>query len=128
LRLRARLPVLLETSYLPLRLCPGLADQALDDTSLFALLEDQYGLRIQRSRQSIEAAVANKIEAGVFGIEAGSAMFLMEGVNYLEQDQPVEYFKCIYRGDCFRFELESRRDRLVSVGSVAQRVSVVVES
>lgn len=127
LRLSASVPVLLETSYLPSKLCAGLEHVALEEKSLFALLKQKYGLRIERSHQSLEATTTNDYEANLFGIEPGTAMILLEGVNYIEQNQPVEYFKGIYRGDRFKFELVSHRDQLVYDASGAQRVSVVME-
>ena len=37
-------------------------------------------------------------------------MVLLEGATYLDRGQPVEYFKAVYRGDRFKFKLESQRD------------------
>ena len=127
LRLSAGQPVLLETSHIPARLCPGLEAEELAERSLFALLEQTYHLRPQRSHQSLEATVANEYEAGLFGIELGAAMFLLEGANYLESGQPMEYFKAIYRGDRFKFELESYRNDSVELAPGARRLSVVME-
>jgi len=108
------LPLLLETSFLPAALCRGLAEEALATQSLYTLLEQRYQLRLEWARQTIEATVANAYEANLFAIALGAPMILLQGVAYTTHDRPIEYFKAIYRGDRFTFELESRRNSLES--------------
>jgi len=127
LRLSAGTPVLLETSFIPVTMCPGLERQSLEDTSLFALLEQTYGHRPVRSYQSLEAALADDYEAQLFGIKPGAAMILLRGVTSNENERPLEYFKALYRGDRVRFELESRREGMPREMPGVQRVSVVLE-
>ncbi len=103
------LPLLLETSFLPETICPGLEGEALATQSLYTLLAERYHLRLERAHQTIEATAANAYEANLFDIALGAPMILLQGVTYAMQNQPVEYFKAVYRGDRFTFELESRR-------------------
>jgi GntR family transcriptional regulator len=110
LRLADGIPMLLETSHIPAQLCPGLENAALATQSLYTLLRERYQLPLQRAHQTLEATIANEYEASLFGMRPGAAMILVEGVAYRENSQPVEHFKAIYRGDRFRFALESQRD------------------
>ena len=103
-------PVLLGTSYVPARRCPGLEEADLETQSLYGLLELRYGIRPQRAQQTIEATVANEYESGLFGLDVGTPMLLLRGVTYTEDDRPAEYFKAVYRADRIRLEMESRRD------------------
>ena len=103
-------PLLLETSFLPAALCPGLEREDLERHSLYALLELRYGLRLRRARQTVEATLANDYESALFAIPAGAPMLLLEGVTSDEDDRPVERFKAVYRGDRLKLELESRRE------------------
>lgn len=119
-------PVLLETSYVPAMLCAGIETSNFATSSLYALLEQQYGLQLQRAQQTMECVVANEYEQTLFGIRAGTAMLLLEGVTYGERELPVEYFKAIYRGDRCKFHLESWRNRSDVETAGAQRVSVIV--
>jgi GntR family transcriptional regulator len=125
LRLSGETPLLLETIFIPATLCPGLEQENLATKSLYALLEQQYGLHLKRTKQIIEATIANDYESRLFGIEAGTAMVLLEGVTYDDQERPVEYFKAVYRGDRFKFELESQRELIPEVSN-APRVSVLL--
>jgi len=126
LRLSGETPLLLEMTFLPTALCPGLEYENLATNSLYRLLEDHYGLPLKRTKQTLEATMANEYEAHLFGVEPGTAMILLEGVTYLDQDRPVESFKAVYRGDRFKFELESRRDVNLDRSS-SPRVSVLLE-
>jgi GntR family transcriptional regulator len=109
LRLSNGTPLLLETIFIPAGLCPGLEHEDMATQSLYAVLERHCGLRLKRARQTLEATVANDYESRLFGIASGTAMILLEGVTYDEQDRPTEYFKAIYRGDRFKFSFESER-------------------
>lgn len=126
LRFLDELPLLLETSFIPARLCPGLAQAELAAHSLYELLDRTYAIRLGRSHQTLEATLANEYEQSLFTIQPGAAMILLEGVAYSEAEQPVEYFKTIYRGDRFKFELESRRNPLASAFPDSPRMSVVL--
>ena len=119
-------PLLLETSFIPAKLCPGLEQAELASHSLYALLERTYGIRLGRAHQTFEATIANDYEQRLFTIQLGAAMILLEGVAYSEAEQPVEYFKTIYRGDRFKFALESRRNTHADDTSATQRVSVML--
>lgn len=119
-------PVLLGTSYVPARRCPGLETADLETQSLYGLLELRYGIRPQRAQQTIEATVANDYESGLFGVDAGSPMLLLRGVTYTEDGRPAEYFKAVYRADRVRLEMESRRDAGSWSEATAPQMSVVL--
>lgn len=103
-------PILLETSMIAALLCPGLETVDLSNHSLYALLETSYGLHLQRTQQTIEGVIANQHEQQLFGLRSDAAMILLEGITYDLGEQPIEYFKAVYRGDRCKFELESQRN------------------
>jgi GntR family transcriptional regulator len=126
LRLSGSTPLLLETIYIPAKLCPALEQKDLAATSFYTILEQDYGLHLRRAQQTLEATTANDYESSLFGVEPGTAMILLEGVTYADDDQPVEYFKAVYRGDRFKFKLESQRERLPESEKNGPRVSMVL--
>lgn len=103
-------PLLLETSYIPAALCPGLESADLAVCSLYNLLETQHQLTVHRATQTLEATTANDYEQQLFQLGPGTAMLLLEGVTYNQYDRPFEYFKAVYRGDRFKFVLKSQRN------------------
>jgi len=126
LRLADDMPLLLETTYIPALVCPGLAQEDMANQSLYALLEQRCGLRLKRARQTLEATVANEYESQMFGVGAGMPMILLEGLTFDQHERPVEYFKAVYRGDRFKFAFESERSVWLYDASGAPRVSVVL--
>lgn len=124
LRLVEDTPLLLETIFVPVALCVGLEDEDLATKSLYSVLEQQYGLPLKHARQTLEATMANEYEMELFDVNFDTPMILLEGVTYSDQGRPVEYFKAVYRGDRFKFELESQRD-VVHEAPGAPRFSVV---
>ena len=127
LRLSGKVPLLLETIYLPAVLCPGLETVDMATTSLYALLEQQYHLSLSRARQTLEATIANDYESTLFEIEPDTPMILLEGVTYDIEDRPVEYFKVVYRGDRVKLELESRRHGGEDTGGLP-RLNILLET
>jgi GntR family transcriptional regulator len=104
-------PTVLVTSYLPYELCRELVNADLSHQSLYAFLEKEYGLSIVRGRRKIDAVAANDYEAGLFKIEKGSPLLMLDSVSYLDDGTPLEYFHGLFRGDRMRFDVEIVRIR-----------------
>jgi GntR family transcriptional regulator len=127
LRLSDDIPLLLETIYLPAALCPGLERVDLTTHSLYAELEEKYGLRLTRSQQTVEATIVNDYESQLLEMALGSPILLLEGTTYDEHDRSVECFKAAYRGDRFKFSYESTRNGAMAALPDAQRVGIVLD-
>lgn len=109
LRLADDVPLVLETIFVSSARCPGLEGENLAERSLYNVLDQVYGITLKRARQTLEATVANAYERELFAVPLDMPMILLEGITADEQDQPVEYFKAVYRGDRFKFAYESER-------------------
>ena len=118
LRLANDEPLALNTSYVPVHLCPTLDREDLEQGSLYKVLEDKYSLVIWRAEQVLRPTVAGEYEAGLLGVEPGSPMLLAEGVTYLTGDVPIEYAQLLYRGDRYEFSISPLRR--VPAGLVAE--------
>jgi GntR family transcriptional regulator len=128
LRFSGDSPMLLETVIVPRALAPGLESDDLSEHSLYQILEDRFGLRPERAQQTLEATVANDYEAQLFGVQPGMPMILLEGITYSRQGQPMEFFKAVYRGDQFKFSLESHRNNWHGEPAVAPRDKVMISA
>lgn len=104
-------PIVLVRTYLPYALCPGLANSDLSNHSLYAVLEDEFGLILSHGRRTIEAVLANEREAQLLGIECGAPLIYLESVTYLQDGTPIEYYQALHRGDRSRFEVSLLRIR-----------------
>jgi GntR family transcriptional regulator len=100
-------PVLLERYILSARRFPGLSRFDLGSRSLYAILETEYQVVIQRARQSLEPVVAGEFEAGHLGIEVGAPLMLERRLSFDTRGEPIERGHDLYRGDRFRFVTET---------------------
>lgn len=128
LRLFDTTPLLLESIFVPVKLCPSLQDEDMATRSLYSVLEQECDLVLKRARQTLEATVANDYESQLFDIAPGTPMILLEGITADERDRPVEYFKAVYRGDRFKFAFESDRSVWEEAAPGMPRVNIVLTS
>ncbi|HSW36245.1 MAG TPA: GntR family transcriptional regulator [Candidatus Limnocylindrales bacterium] len=99
-------PIVYVTSYIPYALCPGLSNEDFSRQSLYATLEEKYGLEIDMSRRSIEAIAATDDVAALLDIDPNAPLLFLKSISYLKNGHPVEYFEAKHRGDRSGFEVE----------------------
>ena len=104
---RARLaddePLALEQSLISFFGCEKLLEADLGSTSLYSLLEHQFGLPPIEAEQELEAGLATAEHADLLGIAVGSPVLLLRRTTYTERRQPLEYAESVYRGDKYAF-------------------------
>lgn len=107
LRTLNREPVLLERYTLPDERFPGLDRHDLEGESIYTLLQEAYGVRIRRARQSLEPVAAGEYEARALDVPIGAPLMLERRLSFDADDRPVEHGRDHYRGDRFRFVTET---------------------
>src|SRR5215470_9272813 len=98
LRLAGGQPILIEHSLFPAQRCPGLLDYRLDG-SLYELLEEKFGLRPYRAKESLEPVCAGVREAEALGVAEGAPLMLVERTACSRSGQPLEFARDLFRGD-----------------------------
>ena len=106
LRLANGRPMAYEVRYLAYRLCPQLLEEDLEHDSVHSLLIDKYNIHLIRACHTVEARVLSEEEARLLEVEPGSAGFFIDRVTYTTNDQPVTWYRTLYRGDEYRFTAE----------------------
>jgi len=91
-------PLVLEHSVFPAARFPGMLGCRLDG-SLYELLEERYGQRPWRARESLEPYSAGVREAEALEVKEGAPLMLVERTAYAQAGQPVEYARDLFRGD-----------------------------
>jgi len=97
-RLAGGQPILIEHSLFPAERCPGMLGYRLDG-SLYELLEDKYGQRPHRAKESLEPVCAGVREAEALGVAEGSPLMLVERTAYSRSGLPLEFARDLFRGD-----------------------------
>lgn len=103
LRLADDEPMALETTHLPLSRYRGLRRHVSAGGSLYAVLREQYGVRMERAEETIETALAGPQEADLLGADVGVPMLLLSRHSFGADGKPVEFVRSIYRGDRYKF-------------------------
>lgn len=99
-------PVLIERYTIPVRRFPGLDRFDLEARSIYDILQVEYGITIQRARQSLEPVAADEFDAALLGIAGGAPLMLERRLSFDQDGEPVEQGRDLYRGDRFRFVTE----------------------
>jgi GntR family transcriptional regulator len=99
-------PIILVKTYLPDALVPNLESYDLENQSLYAVLENEFGLVLARGKRTMEAVPATEREAQYLQIGIAEPLFLLDSVTYLEDGRPIEYYHAVHRGDRSRFEVD----------------------
>lgn len=104
------IPMGVECSCLPVRLCPGLMETFDPSTSLYRELAEQYGIQLMVTDEIVEVGKASADDAQLLEIPRQSPVFLFTRVSYLENGTPVEHVKSVYPG--VRYKVVNRLMRL----------------
>jgi GntR family transcriptional regulator len=95
-------PVLLEDSWLPAELFPGLLERDLTG-SMYALMRDGYGLEPVSAVERLEPMLARAHEAQALGVPEGAPLMLVERLARAADGTAVEFARDRHRGDRARF-------------------------
>lgn len=102
-------PWALTATYLPSDIAPGLLKEDLSNQSLYALLEDKYGVILDHGRRMVEAVQASPSVAEALGVDEHAPILLLRSTAWDIEGRPVEYFTAYHRGDRSRFQVHMRR-------------------
>jgi GntR family transcriptional regulator len=97
------IPIMIDRTRIPLSLAPGLDDLDLEETSLYAVLEERFAIRPSRAHFTVEAIAADERRASLLGLEPGQPLLRCRQQTDDESGRPIELSEMTYRGDRYRF-------------------------
>ncbi len=106
LRLGDDIPVAIEEVWLSQQLFPGIDKLDFARHSLYQTLRDQYGIRVSRADEVLEARSASRREAELLQIAPRSSLLVMSRTLWSADGKPVESAHSLYRGDRYRAVLQ----------------------
>lgn len=95
-------PISLHHSYVPARLAPGLENLDVVNEQLCVVLESQFGLRMRKVAENLEAIAAGKQESKQLNIRLGAALLRLEDLIADGDGKPFEFSRIVFRGDKIR--------------------------
>ncbi|GIK72606.1 MAG: GntR family transcriptional regulator [Chloroflexota bacterium] len=102
-------PLALERVYLPYARFASLLTRDLASQSLYAVMEQELGVRPSVAEESVEAVLLSTEEAEIFGVAAGAPALLTRRITRDDEGAVVEAATSLYRGDRYRMALVRRR-------------------
>ena len=111
IRLSDKVPVALETVLLTARLCPRLEQFDLARNSLYRILEQSYGVRIETCVEEMSAELPTSEQRRLLELPRNAAVLVVKRKTYTDLGQPVEFTGSAYRGDLYRAMVHSIRKR-----------------
>jgi GntR family transcriptional regulator len=99
------LPIQVERTSLPHRLVPGFETIDMQDRSLYATLEERYGIRPTSWNRTFEAVPMPRGDADRLGVRLGSPALRISSLSRTADGVAIEYDLAVYRGDRARFEI-----------------------
>jgi GntR family transcriptional regulator len=95
-------PMGIECSCLPVRLCPKLLETFDPTASLYGELAERYGIHLMVTDEVIEVGKASAEEARLLEIATKSPVFLFTRTSYLENGVPAEHVVSVYPGNRYK--------------------------
>lgn len=86
-----------------------IAEEDLENTPIFTLLEHTYGVPLAGATYRMSACLADSDVAAALDTEIGDAVFRIERTTSTTNDRPVDYEILHYRGDAVTFETRLHR-------------------
>lgn len=102
LRLADGIPMMKETRYISLRLCPDIQRRDLEQ-SLYDIFKRDYGIQLTAIHQMLSAVILDGDWLKVFEVNKPIPAFRVEGASFCGKNIIVEMENSVYRGDMYRF-------------------------
>lgn len=99
-------PVCIEKSFLPYAKFHKLLDIEIKG-SLYRTLIEEFDTHLVKSTQFISSVVSDKQEMELFGLNKPLPCLMVESLSYDSENNPVEVLYSCFRGDRYRFKVES---------------------
>jgi GntR family transcriptional regulator len=99
LRILDEIPSLIETSFIPVELAPGLETHDLSSESLYRILAEAYSLNLDHGIEKASLTMVTEEEASLLQVAKGTAALWMVSQTCDPSDMTIEYCRSVGRAD-----------------------------
>jgi len=110
LRIANEIPMLIETTIIPGKFCPGMTAKMLETGSLYAILQEQYNVDMSEAVETYEPILINKRQSELLKCKDKSCAFSIERISYTSKGEVFELTQSIMSGQYSRLEITLRKD------------------
>jgi GntR family transcriptional regulator len=90
---------------LPLRLADAVLEADLEASSLYRLLEREYGVSVAGGHRSVEAAAAEDRLSRLLDVRPGAPLLFVEATSWDAARQPFETYRAWHRAESTRIDI-----------------------
>lgn len=102
-------PIGLHTAYVSPRFAQLIDESAFNEGGSLRYLRMGEILQKSTANRTLEAVPSNQEEAKLLNVPTGAAMLLIRRTVLSAENQPVEFFRGVYRGDRFQYHISNMR-------------------
>ncbi len=106
LRSLENVPVLREEVRIPVKFCPDLEPEVLEESSLYDFFVCKYALELKEARATVEPVALVGEIAAEMQVESGQLALYFEQQTYLNEGSPVELTRAYYRHEDHKFRIK----------------------
>jgi GntR family transcriptional regulator len=99
-------PISILINYFRSKFTPGFLEKGLTKESLYEILEEDYGIQLERAHERVKARLATDLEALELGISPDSAILHITRVSYLPDGTPFEMVEMANRSDRYEYDID----------------------
>ncbi len=103
-------PMMIDTSYLPVNRFPGLYDKLVGDVALFHMIQQEYGVKLERYYKVLKVQKANREMSRCLNCKVGDPMFDLFKITYDGNLVPQNISISIMKGENTYYVLSSNTD------------------
>lgn len=111
LRSADQVPMMLETSYIPVASFPDLARELLERKPLYDIFTEDYKQPIRIAEEEFYASLASETDAKWLEITANSPVLQLQRKSYNAKNKLIEYTVSVARADQFRYKITHRQQK-----------------
>lgn len=108
LRYADQQPLVLVTSYIPVKICPDMAELDFTQVSLYSFLASK-NYAVKHVKRKLEVQKADQTTANLLNIQLADPIFYFHTAGFTKTEVPVEYSIAQYRGDLNSFKIDLRQ-------------------
>jgi GntR family transcriptional regulator len=108
-RYLSRTPVSLDVSFFPLEIGRRLAHADLISRDVFAVLENDLGLRLRAADLTLEATTADAVLSRHLAVAQGAPILRIERLTYVDGERPIDFEYLYYAGDAHQYRIRIER-------------------
>lgn len=103
-------PMMLERTYMPVKVFDGLAQHMVESKSLYEIVEQDFRMKIKTAEEAFGARAARPDEARLLKIDEDSPVLHLVRTTYNSKNVVIEYTRSVARADMFEYKIVHTRN------------------